>query len=79
METTGYKEALLSFNTKSSEIQSLTKVTTNGEICFDADEKEFVVFDETYAYEVGRTTYPMCALALLESYSAYYLNQYKEE
>jgi hypothetical protein len=51
----------------------LDKVTEHGEICFDYTTREFVVFDETYAYEVGRTHYPLCAYAMLETYGEEYL------
>lgn len=54
-------------------MSSLVKVTENGEICLDNITREYVVFDETYAYEVGRTYYEKCAIAMLEAYSKYYL------
>lgn len=49
------------------------KVTKNGEISWDSQTREFVIWDETYAYEVGRTHYPLCALAMLETYAKEYL------
>lgn len=49
------------------------KITTNGEICFDAVNKEYIVFEETYAYEVGRTSYPKVATNMLKVYSEEYL------
>lgn len=52
---------------------NLERVTENGEICKDLNTKEYVVFDETYAYEVGRTHYPKCAEAMLEAYCEEYL------
>ena len=54
-------------------MSSLVKVTENGEICLDNITREYIVFDETYAYEVGRTYYEKCAIAMLEAYSKYYL------
>ena len=54
-------------------MSSLVKVTENGEICLDNITREYIVFDETSAYEVGRTHYEKCARAMLEAYCEYYL------
>lgn len=56
-------------------VNSCIKVTTNGEISFDAVNKEYIVFEETYAYEVGRTSYPKVAVSMLETYVKNYLGE----
>lgn len=53
--------------------EGLDKVTENGEVCYDYKTKEFVVYEETYAYEVGRTAYPLCAYYMLQVYADNYL------
>lgn len=52
-------------------MSDLKKITPNGEICFDLSTFEYVVFDETYAFEVGRTSYQFIAEAMLDVYSSY--------
>ena len=54
---------------------TLQRVTTNGEISYDVDSQIFVVYDETYAYEVGRTSYPLVALHMLQAYCKHYLGE----
>lgn len=49
------------------------KVSLNGEICYDTGTEEYIVYEETYAYLVGRTCYPLVALSMLESYGENYL------
>lgn len=49
------------------------KVTDNGEICYDTKERVFDVWDETYAYKIGTTSYPLVAYHMLESYGENYL------
>lgn len=49
------------------------KATTNGEISYDYKEQTYVVYEETYAYGVGRTPYPKVAVAMLECYCKEYL------
>ncbi|AUR92185.1 coil containing protein [Vibrio phage 1.170.O._10N.261.52.C3] len=50
------------------------KVTTNGEISYDTRTDEYVVYEETYAHEVGRTSYPKVAVNMLETYAEEYLD-----
>lgn len=52
---------------------SLIKVTKNGEITFDPETKLYEVWDETFAYTVGTTQYPLVAKDMLESYCRNYL------
>lgn len=54
---------------------SLVKVTENGEICYDTEACLFIVFDETYCYEVGTTNYPLVAVSVLETYTSEYLKE----
>lgn len=68
-----HKEYLEEFNRSEYFSEPYAKVTKNGEISFDTKTKEFVIWDETYAHEVGRTYYPLCALAMLETYGKEYL------
>ncbi len=49
------------------------KVSNNGEICYNTLDKTFTVWDETYAFEVGSTTYPLVAYSMLNSYAENYL------
>jgi hypothetical protein len=52
---------------------SLIKVTKNGEITFDPQTNLYEVWDETWAYTVGTTQYPLVAKDMLESYCRNYL------
>lgn len=47
--------------------------TNNNAILVDQLSGEYVVFDETQAYEVGRTFYFLVAEAMVEAYSEHYL------
>jgi hypothetical protein len=58
---------------KENVYSGLENVTENGEVCYDYYKSDFVIFDETYAYEVGRTKYAMCAYAMLVSYTENYI------
>lgn len=53
--------------------EKLVRVSSNGEISYDTITKEYVVFEETYAYEVGRTCYPKVATTMLKTYAKEYL------
>jgi hypothetical protein len=64
---------VVSYVIDKTKTQGLDKVTDNGEICYCHKDKVFVVFEETYAHEVGRSVYPLCALAMLNAYGAEYL------
>lgn len=66
--------ALSNFRTTNSELTRV-KVTKNGEVSYDLEDREFVVYDETYAYEVGRTPYPMLAWCMLTAYCEHYLGK----
>lgn len=44
----------------------ITDETINGSV-------KYTVWDETQAYEIGSTYYPLVAVAMLESYSSNYL------
>lgn len=68
-----HKEYLEEFNRSGDFSEPYVNVTKNGEISFDTKTKEFVVWDEIYVYEVGRTHYPLCALAILETYAKEYV------
>ena len=52
----------------------LLMITPNGVICYNPEKKIFTVFDETYTYTVGETSYPMVAFTMLCSYCDYYLD-----
>ncbi len=67
------KEQVLAFDRKKHFTQSCVKVTTNGEISYLTEINEFLVFDETYAYEVCRTSYPLIAVAAHTIYCEQYL------
>ena len=73
MENNSQKQAVLEYKIDRERTQGLDKVTKNGEICYDYETKEFVAFDETYAYEVGRSKYPLCALDMFHTYCEKYL------
>ena len=49
------------------------KISENGEVCYDTGTLEYIVYNETYTDLVGSTSYPLVALAILESYCANYL------
>ena len=52
---------------------TLIKVTKNGSITYDLTTNLYTVWDETYAYTVGETQYPLVAKAMLEAYCSCYL------
>jgi hypothetical protein len=47
---------------------TLERITPNGEICRDTTTNEYVVFDETYSNELGRTVSKVCAQGMLDEY-----------
>lgn len=52
-----------------------TKITTNGEICYDKDLREYVVFDETYSDTICTTAYKDIAYYALSWYADNVLKQ----
>lgn len=73
MENISQKEAVLDYKIDRERTHGLVKVTEKGEVCYDYKTKEFVVFEECYTYEVGRTKYPLCALSMFHTYCEEYL------
>ena len=53
----------------------IKKVTSNGEISFDTETKEYMVWDETYTNWVCKTHYEKIARAALKVYADEYLDR----
>jgi hypothetical protein len=53
--------------------ENMVRITPNGEITFDPETKEYIVWDETYADTVCTTAYEQVARVALEAYAKYYL------
>lgn len=68
-----YETALKTYTPVKGKNSGMEKVTANGEISYDYTEKTYIVKDETYADIVGKSKYPLCALAMLEAYGKEYL------
>jgi hypothetical protein len=51
----------------------IEKHTKNGEITFNTETKEYVVWNETYSDTVCTTNYPKVAEAALKAYADHYL------
>ena len=51
----------------------LCPIKKSKEITFDKETNEYIVWDETYTYTVGRTQYSKVAIAMLDAYCKYYL------
>lgn len=53
---------------------TLVQLIPNTPYWFDTSTKDIVVFDECGIYEVGRTCYPVCAIAMVDAYVKRYLD-----
>ena len=60
---------------KPSKREHPIKVTKNGEVSWCTIIEQYIVYDETYCFEVARTSYPLVALSALSVYCRTYLGE----
>ncbi len=54
---------------------TVEKYTEKGEITFNTETREYTVWDETHAFTVCVTNYPLVAEAALKAYCYNYLGE----